>query len=85
MRFWVFESDFPVFGCQQRLNRANSHRSGIATPHVCCNAVVMKDRAGLVWCEPGCDMEEQPLVGVSTGQQEADPPGIAQDHLTDLE
>jgi hypothetical protein len=85
MRLGVFEGDFSVLGCQPLLYRAFQYRSGIGVRRTCFNAVVTRNRVGLIRCEPGCNVQEQSLVGISTGQQEADTPGIAQDHRTDLE
>ena len=67
MRFWVFEGDFPIFGCQQPLNRTYSHRAGKAVPRVYCNATAKKDLTGSVRCEPGYDVEVQSLVRTGTG------------------
>jgi hypothetical protein len=81
----VFEVVFPVYWRLQRLIRAYRHRSDIGSPHVCFNAVVMPAMVGLIRREPGRDLQEQSLVGIGTGKQKANPPGIAQDHRTDLE
>lgn len=66
MRFWVFDSHFLGFGFQQQLNMVYLQHPGVVAHRACSNAVAFKESPGLSRCEPGCNMEEQLLVGTST-------------------
>ena len=66
-----------VFGHPQQLNMVYLHCVGIAVHRGCFNALFNKQLSGLSRREPGCNVEEQSLVGTSTREQKTDSPGIA--------
>ena len=66
VRFGCLREIVLLFYRHRRLNLVFFHRSVIAARHVCFNAVEVKELPGLCRREPGCDMQEQPLVWVST-------------------